>query len=171
MEFNFNELKKTDVSMYTEKKGRYTYLSWVYAVDQILTKDKNATWVYKPVEFFPDNTAMVYCDVNAFGKTMSMQLAVKDNNHKAIKNPNSVDISNAMMRCLVKCIALFGIGLYLFAGEDIPPGDPSEMLELAFQDNGREGALALYNKMSDEERASCKAVIEKIREMTHGTTK
>ena len=63
---------------------------------------------------------MVRCQVHAFEKTMFMQLAVFDFKNQAIKTPNAVQVSNSMMRCLVKCIACFGIGLYIYAGEDLP---------------------------------------------------
>jgi hypothetical protein len=43
-----------------------------------------------------------------------------DLRNKAIVNPNTTDINKAMMRCLAKCIACFGIGLYIFSGEDLP---------------------------------------------------
>jgi hypothetical protein len=43
-----------------------------------------------------------------------------DNRNQAIKNPDAVQVNKAMMRCLAKCIACFGIGLYIFSGEDLP---------------------------------------------------
>jgi hypothetical protein len=49
-----------------------------------------------------------------------MHLPVMDYRNQAIGNPNSVDINKAMMRCLAKCIACFGIGLYIYSGEDLP---------------------------------------------------
>jgi hypothetical protein len=51
---------------------------------------------------------------------MKMHLPVMDNRNQAIKNPDSRKISDSMMRCLAKCIACFGIGLYIYAGEDLP---------------------------------------------------
>jgi Asp/Glu/hydantoin racemase len=51
---------------------------------------------------------------------MKMHLPVMDLRNKAIVNPNTTDINKAMMRCLAKCIACFGIGLYIFSGEDLP---------------------------------------------------
>jgi hypothetical protein len=49
-----------------------------------------------------------------------MHLPVMDNRNQAIKNPDSRKISDSMMRCLAKSIACFGIGLYIYAGEDLP---------------------------------------------------
>jgi hypothetical protein len=56
---------------------------------------------------------------------MKMHLPVMDFKNQAVKNPTSVDINKAMMRCLAKCIATFGIGLYIYSGEDLP----SEVVE------------------------------------------
>jgi hypothetical protein len=118
----YAELKKINVNEHTEKKGNLTYLSWAWAVDQLLTNDPTATWVFGiPVEY--NETMMVSCKVYAFGKTMEMQLPVMDNRNNAVRQPDSRRISDAQMRCLTKCIACFGIGLYIYAGEDIPSDD------------------------------------------------
>jgi hypothetical protein len=63
---------------------------------------------------------MVMTTVTAFGKTLDMLLPVMDHNNKAIKDPDSFAINKAYMRCLAKNVAAHGIGLYIFAGEDIP---------------------------------------------------
>lgn len=167
----FKELRGLDVSQYTEKKGKFTYLSWAHAVDQLLLKDETATFVFKEPTVYADDSMMVWCDVTAFGKTMTGYLPVLDHRNQPIKRPNAMQVNTAMQRCLAKTIALFGIGLYIYAGEDIPAGDPSELMQKTFDEQGREGALALYNKMSDAERAECKPVIQKIRETKDGTEK
>jgi hypothetical protein len=59
---------------------------------------------------------------------MKMQLPVMDNRNNAISNPDSRKISDASMRCLAKCIACFGIGLYIYAGEDLPNGEMDGVL-------------------------------------------
>jgi len=118
----YAELKKINVNEHTEKKGSLTYLSWAWAVDQLLMNDPDATWVFEPpVEY--NQTMMVRCKVFAFGKEMQMHLAVMDNRNNAIVNPDARKISDAQMRCLAKCIACFGIGLYIYAGEDLPEED------------------------------------------------
>ena len=116
------ELKKINVNEHTEKKGNLTYLSWAWAVDQLLMNDPTATWIFQPpIEY--NDTMMVSCKVYAFGKTMEMQLPVMDNRNNAITRPDARKISDAQMRCLAKCIACFGIGLYIYAGEDLPEED------------------------------------------------
>ena len=119
----FNELKKINVNEHTEKKGNLTYLSWAWAVDQLLTNDPAATWEYKEPKQFGD-TLMVFCSVTAFGKTMTAQLPVLDYKNKAVLNPDAMAVNTAMQRCLAKAIALHGIGLYIYAGEDLPQIEP-----------------------------------------------
>ena len=115
----FNELRTINVNEYTEKKGKFTYLSWAWAADQLLQLDPSATWEYKEPMAFGD-TLMVFCSVTAFGKTMTAQLPVLNHQNKAISNPNAMDVNTAMQRCLAKAIALHGLGLYIYSGEDIP---------------------------------------------------
>lgn len=165
----FHELRQLDVSQYTMKKGKFTYLSWAWAIDQLLLKDETATFVFKEPTVYADESMMIWCDVTAFGKTMTGYLPVLDHRNQPIKRPNAMQVNTAMQRCLAKTVALFGIGLYIYAGEDIPAGDPAELMQKTFDEQGRDGALALYNKMTDAERAECKAVIEKIRGESNGT--
>ena len=73
---------------------------------------------------------MVFCTVTAFGKEMTSQLPVMDYKNKAISNPDSMAVNTAMQRCLAKAIALHGLGLYIYAGEDTAPGDELDLLSL-----------------------------------------
>jgi hypothetical protein len=119
---NFKELSKINVNQHTEKKNGLTYLSWAWAVSQLLEQDPSATWTYgEPVKF--GDTLMVFCTVTAFGKSMTSQLPVIDFRNKAISNPDAMAVNTAMQRCLAKAIALHGIGIYIYAGEDIPQED------------------------------------------------
>ena len=126
----FSELRKINVNEHTEKKGRFTYLSWTWAVDQLLENDPTAAWTFGDPTYFAE-TLMVYCTVTAFGKSMTCQMPVINNSNKAIPNPNAMDVNTAMMRCLVKTISLFGIGLYIYAGEDLPDEEPVDLREQA----------------------------------------
>jgi hypothetical protein len=119
----YAELRKIDVSNHIEKKNGLSYLSWAWAVDQLLQADPTATWEYKePMKF--GETIMVFCAVTAFGKTMTAQLPVMDYRNKAIPNPDAFAVNTAMQRALAKAIALHGIGLYIYAGEDLPREEP-----------------------------------------------
>jgi hypothetical protein len=118
----FQELKKINVNDKIEKKNGLSYLSWAWAVDQLLTHDPQATWEYQEPKKFGE-TLMVFCTVTAFGKSMTAQLPVMDFRNKAIANPDAFAVNTAMQRCLAKAISLHGIGLYIYAGEDLPEDD------------------------------------------------
>lgn len=120
----FNDLRSINVNDHTEKKGNLTYLSWAWAVDTLLQRDPAATWEYKEPKQFGD-TLMVFCTVTAFGKSMTAQLPVLDYKNKAVINPDAMAVNTAMQRCLAKAIALHGIGLYIYAGEDVPQEQPA----------------------------------------------
>lgn len=125
----YAELRKINVNDHVEKKGGLTYLSWAWAVDTLLQNDPAATWEFtEPVSF--GDTMMVSCQVSAFGKIMKMHLPVMDNRNNAIKNPDARKINDAMMRCLTKCIALFGIGLYIYAKEDTVFDEEAEPVDV-----------------------------------------
>jgi hypothetical protein len=115
----FKELRTINVNQHIEKKGNLSYLSWAWAVDYLLQEDPTATWYFEEPKYFGE-TVMVSCTVAAMNKQMTMHLPVMDNKNQSVKNPDSRKISDAMMRCLAKCIATFGIGLYVYAGEDVP---------------------------------------------------
>jgi hypothetical protein len=124
----YAKLRKLNVNEQTEKKGNLTYLSWTYAIDELLQADETATWDFPEPKYYGE-TMMVFCNVTAFGKTMKMQLPVMDNRNNAIANPDSRKISDATMRCLAKCCACFGIGLYIFAGQELPQIDAEDYTE------------------------------------------
>ena len=129
----FLELRKIDVSAHIEKKNNLSYLSWAYAVDTLLQQDPGATWEYKePMKF--GETLMVFCSVTAFGKTMTAQLPVMDFRNKAIVNPDAFSVNTAMQRCLAKAIALHGIGLYIYSGEDIPESEQPALKAVSSKD-------------------------------------
>ena len=119
----YKELRAIDVSDKIETKNGLSYLSWAYAVDQLLLADEDASWTYPPHQLWGDEadaTVMVFCSVTAFGKVRTAQLPVMDHRNKPITNPDAFQVNTAMQRCLAKAIALHGIGLYIYAGEDLP---------------------------------------------------
>ena len=122
----FNELRLINVNEHTERKGKFTYLSWTWAVDQLLQNDPTATWKFDDPVYFAE-TLMVFCSVTAFGKTMTCQMPVLNNMNKAIPNPDAFAVNTAMQRALVKTISLFGIGLYIYAGEDLPDEETPDL--------------------------------------------
>jgi len=124
-------LLSKNVNEHTEKKGGLTYLSWAWAWAEALKADPNAT--YK-IEMFGDKcymdingTAMVFVTVTMFGKAMTCQLPVMDFRNKAILNPDAFAVNTAIMRCMTKALSLHGLGLYIYAGEDLPEGEGSDI--------------------------------------------
>ena len=114
----FKRLNKIKVLDLLETKNKFNYLSWSVALKLLLCEDCNASWEFHPHERF-GNTMMVWCSVTAFGITRKMQLPVLNFANKPIINPTAMDINTAMQRCLVKCIAVHGIGLDVYHNEDI----------------------------------------------------
>jgi hypothetical protein len=117
---------KLNVNEHTEKKGNLTYLSWTYAVQALMEHYPESTFeVYEPVRYGDGSVEVrVAVTLREAGEevTKVMWLPVMDNRNNAIKDPDARKISDSKMRCLVKCISLFGLGLYIYAGEDLPIG-------------------------------------------------
>lgn len=121
---NVQTLLKTNVNEHTEKKNNLTYLSWAWAWAEALKADSLATF---KVEMFGDKcfmdiygTAMVWVTVTIFGKPMTCQLPVMNYKNQAILNPDAFQVNTAIMRCMTKALSLHGLGLYIYAGEDLP---------------------------------------------------
>ena len=136
----YAELRKVDVSKYVEKKNGLTYLSWAWAVDQLLQHDPAAQWEYAEPRMF-GHTMMVFCTVNAFGVSRTAQLPVMNHRNQAVENPDSFQVNTAMQRCLAKAIALHGLGLYIYNGEDLPPSEEGDAT-LTEEDIGKIAELA-----------------------------
>jgi hypothetical protein len=126
-----SELLKINVNDHLEKKGNLSYLSWAWAWAEVLKIDPGAHWkVYewnmRPAMFMPDGSAMVKVAVMIKGDEKLCVLPVMDNRNRAIQNPDAFAINTAIMRCLAKAIAMHGLGLYIYAGEDLPEGEKPE---------------------------------------------
>ena len=115
----YAQIRKINLNTHIEKKNGLSYLSWAWAVDQLLMLDSEASWEYGEPRRF-GKTLMVFCSVTAFGKRRTAQLPVMDFYNRAISNPDAYQVNTAMQRCLAKAISLHGIGLYIYAGEDVP---------------------------------------------------
>jgi hypothetical protein len=126
-----SELLKINVNGHTERKGNLTYLSWAWAWAEVLKIDPAAWWNAhewndRPAMFLPDGTAMVKVSVEVKGNTKTCVLPVMDNRNRAIVNPDAFAVNTAIMRCLAKAIAMHGLGLYIYAGEDLPESEKAE---------------------------------------------
>ena len=135
MEKNFEEVYKIDVSNKVEKKGNLNYLSWACAWAEFKKIYPNAKYAIKRFEnnlpYVHDvNTGyMVFTEVTVDDLTHEMWLPVMDNRNNALIQPSMTEINKAIMRCLTKNLAMFGLGLYIYEGEDLPEGDPTPLDE------------------------------------------
>ena len=125
----FDTLNAVNVNGKTEEKNGLTYLSWAWAWAEFVKLCPDATYeIVKynglPYVHDPDTGYMVYTRVTAGGITHEMWLPVMDTSNKAMKVATMFDINKTIMRCLTKNLAMFGLGLYIYAGEDLPPKDP-----------------------------------------------
>ena len=122
----FKEMYDINVSVNVEKKGKFNYLSWAHAWKWFVEQYPTAT--YKIVKdennncYFGNKEVgyMVYTTVTVEELTHEMWLPVMNHSNKAITTPSMMDINKAVMRCLVKNLAMFGLGLSIYAGEDLP---------------------------------------------------
>jgi hypothetical protein len=128
---SFEELAALDVSKHTEQKGRFTYLSWAWAHDYMARKDPDFTW---EVHDFADAQGVlapymaniagcfVRVTVQYRGQNRTHTMPVLDHKNKPVSatDVSSFDVNTTMMRTFVKCCALHGLGLYIYAGEDLP---------------------------------------------------
>ncbi len=143
----FAQLAKIDVSEHVEKKGEFSYLSWAWAIDRLRRAFPDATWEVKRFDGAPylktDCGYFVEVAVTVAGVTLSQIHPVLDGRNRPIAEPNAFDINTSIQRCLVKAIALHGLGLYVYAGEDLPEG-------------------AEPPKVTEEQQASLKELIEGV---------
>jgi len=120
-------LSAIDCSDKAEKKNGLTYLSWAWAWGIMMEHYPEARYDFLVEERDDANTCTVWCKVTINDLERMMWLPVMDYKNKAIANPDARAISDTRMRCLTKCLAMFGLGHYIYAGEDLPPsGDAAE---------------------------------------------
>ena len=137
----FEQAFSLNVNEKTEKKEGLTYLSWAWAWAEFKKVYPDATYQVRQFEgkpFFADEALgyMVFTSVTAEGTTHEMWLPVMNGANKAMKAQSysyttkfgektveaasMFDINKTLMRCFTKNLAMFGLGLYIYAGEDLP---------------------------------------------------
>ena len=125
---SFEEVYAINVNEKTEKKGNLTYLSWAYAWAEFKKVYPGAMYKINAFDgtYCTGNEKMGYMvqtEVTAEEQTYEMWLPVMDHKNNAILQPKMTEINKTIMRCLTKNLAMFGLGLYIYAGEDLPEGD------------------------------------------------
>jgi hypothetical protein len=120
-------LSAIDCSDKAEKKNGLTYLSWAWAWGILMEHYPEATYQFLNEEWDNQGHVTVWVSVKIGELDRLMWLPVMDYKNKAIPNPDTRAVSDTRMRCLTKCLAMYGLGHYIYAGEDLPPsGDAAE---------------------------------------------
>ena len=128
----FEEMAKIDVSSKVEKKGKFSYLSWPFAVSEFRKNCPLGTWAtikhngspvltteqghFVEVEVTPDTTMpdIKFAQIHP----------ILDGANKPVAQPTAFQVNTSIQRCLVKAIAIAtGIGLFIYAGEDLPEAE------------------------------------------------
>ena len=115
----FSQIKKEDLPIAKKGNMNLDYLSWAHALHLAIDSFPNLTFHCDKEKSYDDGSMMVFASVTIEENTREMWLPVMDNKNNAIANPSSRQVSDNKMRCLVKCLALFGLGLNVYAGEDL----------------------------------------------------
>lgn len=172
----FRELNSRDVSAHVEKKQNLNYLSWAYVQQELTKEDPN--YSERVIEFpYPDSTNenffvpylktnegyMVCVELTVFGVTKREWLPVLDYRNKPVTVGSSTaifDINKATKRCMVKCAAKFGLGNYLYLGEEAP--DVSDELKELLDEEANE-----FIKIAEEsdKRSQFEDQIKKLKNM------
>ena len=132
-----HDLLKINVNDHIEKKNGLSYLSWAWAWREALKADQNATFdvkTFKHDEYTElpymqvNGTGMVWVTVTMFGQPRTCMLPVMDHRNKPIMNPDAFQVNTALMRCMTKALALHGLAIYIYAGDDLPDDDEKTVL-------------------------------------------
>ena len=135
MDNYFARLNQINVSEHLEKKGEFNYLSWPFAVAQLRLADPSASWEVRRFDGLPylktETGYFVEVAVTVQGVTLAQIHPVLDGKNRPLFEPTAFDINTSIQRCLVKAIALHGLGLYVYAGEDLPNGEEASQPKVA----------------------------------------
>lgn len=149
-------LASEDVSEFIEEKMKLSYLSWAGAYMILMKNYPESNYTFNEPKTYPDGSVEVECivAVKEGEKTLvrSMWLPVMDHRNASVINPSSRQISDAKMRCLVKCLAMFGLGINVYKSGE---GMPDETVTKAKME-------ADYAALVEQNRASIDAVIDGI---------
>lgn len=181
----FSKLNHIDVNGRSESKNGLKYLSWAWAWAEVKKAYPDANYIVheyegKPYLYDENLGYMVSTKVTVNGETIPMHLPVMDSSNKAqkstdytydtkykkglvVKAATMFDINKTIMRCLVKNLAMFGLGLYIYAGEDLPEVDPDAMTDIdrGWIDAIKSGNSKLEDINDTNHRNKIKAFIEK----------
>lgn len=166
---SFKELNAIDCTEHVEKKGKFTYLSWAWAWQTLKENCPDATFKkhtfvgesLSDVPFMVDAAGYAYVmvTVTVDGIEATEIMPVLNHSNKPIQNPNSFDVNTALQRTLVKAIAFHGLGLYIYAGEDVNPIQDDTKAKKVIAKVGQDETFNLRLEMTatnTQEDAFCK---------------
>lgn len=167
----FERLSSINVNERVEKKDGLTYLSWAWAWSETKKACPDASYEILPTDYDEDLGFMCHTKVTIEGQTLEMWLPVMNGANKSMKKKpytystkwgdktveaaTTFDINKTIMRCLVKNLAMFGLGIYIYAGEDLPETESQEKAKApaappaAAQPKKAEGELIELKKGTD----------------------
>ena len=151
--------EKIEKKWYKDKSGKpysLSYLSWAWAWGEVKKFYPEATYTIHEDIIYPNNTVEVRVSVTIEGQEHMMWLPVMDFKNNSKASPTSREISDARMRCLVKAIAMHGLGHYIYAGEDLPENEieppvkeQKQIMDLSTQDRV-DTAIEFYENCTAE---------------------
>ena len=152
----WENLSKIDCNEHKKQKGKLSYLSWTWAWAATKNEYPNAVYSFREPVFFADGTCEVWVTVTIEELSHDMWLPVMDNRNNSLANPTSRDISDTRMRCLTKCLAMFGLGHYIYAGEDLPDAEKViiDGKALKAKYDAAEDATAMWESFSQAEQSA-----------------
>lgn len=160
MDNYFKQLNDVNVNEHTEKKGGLTYLSWAWAWQEIKKRHPEATYtIYENADglfYHTDGkTCWVKTGVTIAGLEHIEYLPVMDFKNKSIplESVTSTDVNKTIQRSLTKACARHGLGLYIYAGEDLPEAEekpPVKDDELVLCDNCQNFVTSAVNGKTGE---------------------
>lgn len=170
MNNKFKDFYKIDISKHTEKKGKYTYLSWAFAWKFIKEQYEDASFVvheYNDAPYMKTELGyFVKVSVTANNITHSQTHPVLDFQNNPMTSPTSFDINKSIQRCLAKAIALHGLGLGLWINEDICDSQSeqpkTEYKKVESQNNTQQAQKPKKEEMSKEDINKLKEQIHKL---------
>lgn len=168
----FNTLNVLNVNEKVEKKNGLSYLSWTYAWSEIMKRYPDANYDILPYTYDEKLGYMCWTQVTIEGITRKMWLPVMDANNKAMKDhpyeyqtrngrrtvesATMFDINKTIMRCLVKNLAMFGLGLYIYSGEDLPETEETNNAPQKEQTTVKTAKKQVYDRSKDSNKPQTK---------------
>jgi hypothetical protein len=139
---------KEGVFMYS-----YSYLTWSWAWATLMQHYPDSEYYIDPEDWLDNGSVLVNVRITVRDSmselTRFMWLPVMDKKNNSIQNPTTRQISDARMRCIVKCLAILGLGLDLWAGSDIPVGTVDDPLS----DDKAKFIAGLFSKLDPKSQA------------------